>query len=179
MLPTVTDPKLIPMPIAMAGSPSRSNSRLSPSSPSSIATAHFTASPQGSGDLRGAPKSTIMPSPMNLSTVPSNWCTARTMLSKYRCSTLVMTSGGIFSVRVVKPRMSLNRMHTSASCPPTPGVSPPTSISFITAGLTCPAKDRFRRMLSMPSAAERATKAVQRANDTDASGSSAWCSRIA
>ncbi len=84
---------------------------------------------------------------------------------------------------VVKSRMSLNRMHTSASWPLTPGERLPASISFITAGLTCPAKVRRRRprstVFSMPSTMPRVTTPAQSVNTTDATGTSNWCSRMA
>ncbi len=60
-----------------------------------------------------------MPSPMNLSSVPSYLKIVSTISSKYSLSISTSSSGRVFSLIAVKPRMSLlNTVHCSTRCPP-------------------------------------------------------------
>jgi hypothetical protein len=61
----------------------------------------------------------MMPSPMNLSSVPSYLKIVSTISSKYSFSISTSTSGGVPSLIAVKPRMSLlNTVHSSTRCRP-------------------------------------------------------------
>ncbi len=106
--PTTTSPELIPIRTARS-MPSLLISAASSATPAIISSAARQAHCAWSSRAIGAPNSAMMPSPVNLSTVPSARCTASASTWKNRFISSRHDSGSSRSARSIDPRMSANR----------------------------------------------------------------------
>ena len=117
MLPANTSPKLMPMPMLMAGLPVVFQCSFSSTRARCISIAAAIALSASSSVESGAPHSAMIASPMNLSSVPPLRNTISTISVKYSRSRCATSSGAIFSDIEVKPRMSVNMITTSRLLP--------------------------------------------------------------
>ena len=91
-----------------------------------IRTAAVTAFTASRGVDTGAPKTAMIASPMYLSTTPSESMTIPTISVKYSFKSPTSSCAFIFSLIVVKLRMSVNRMVTVSVAPPSCTLPPRT-----------------------------------------------------
>ena len=105
--PTTTSPEFMPIRTARS-MPSALTSAASAATPSIISSAARQAHWAWSSRAIGAPNSAMIPSPVNLSTVPSAWCTASASTWKNRFISSRHDSGSSFSARSIDPTTSAN-----------------------------------------------------------------------
>ena len=101
MVPAITDPEAIPMPMSNRGSPSAPHRAESPLTAATMSIAARTARPGASAASSVTPKSTTISSPMSCSTVP--WCRKITSIIslRYPSSRRMTTGPGVVSMRRV------------------------------------------------------------------------------
>ena len=152
--PAITVPVFTPMPRNTSGRRSVRWARFSSRMAICISTAHSSARSTSSSRATGAPNSTMIESPMNLSMVPWYLNTTSDNRARQRLSAAMTADAGCEPDSAVNPRRSASRMVTSRGATSRPlaaalsGFSMPCRMSAISACAASPSGLPVSRSIS-------------------------------